>query len=242
MPHLLQSTCQFAIGLSLAFLSLGISLRAQTQVSVPPRPPIVLDSMEVAKLVVDRTLPKYPPVAKVNYLQGRVSVEASVSAEGKVVREHVTGGNPILAASALEAIRQWRFRPLMTPGGPAGFVTPFKVEFSLRAPLSRQLPPNPEKALPRGAVPPRLLTKSALSSTATIVHARVLVDAEGKAIDYECFCGPVAHNEEVRQLIMGLSFRPAQWGNTPVPGYAEIDLPFAEKPSQETANAFVGNE
>jgi TonB family protein len=42
-------------------------------------------------------------------LSGKVRVEVTVSPDGRVKGTRVIGGNPLLAAAALDAIRMWRY-------------------------------------------------------------------------------------------------------------------------------------
>ena len=59
--------------------------------------------------VKSKVLPDYPPIARQLSLQGKVRIETTVSADGRVTNTKVVGGNPVLANAAVDAIKKWRF-------------------------------------------------------------------------------------------------------------------------------------
>jgi len=67
---------------------------------------------EIAKRKVKtKVLPVYPPLARQTGITGRVKIEATISAEGKVTATKVVGGSPVLVDSAVDALKKWRFEP-----------------------------------------------------------------------------------------------------------------------------------
>lgn len=67
----------------------------------------------------------YPDLAKRMYVSGKVKLEVVVSAEGKVRLSRILGGHPLLAKSAQEAVKEWKFEP-------AGAESTVLVEFTFR--------------------------------------------------------------------------------------------------------------
>jgi TonB family protein len=55
--------------------------------------------------------PVYPELARKMLIRGIVKVEVVVAPSGKAKSTHVTGGNPVLAQAALDAIEKWRWAP-----------------------------------------------------------------------------------------------------------------------------------
>jgi len=55
--------------------------------------------------------PVYPQLARVAHIQGDVVLSAVIDKKGRVKRLHVVSGHPILAKSAMDAVKQWRYRP-----------------------------------------------------------------------------------------------------------------------------------
>ncbi|HMV51532.1 MAG TPA: energy transducer TonB, partial [Blastocatellia bacterium] len=66
--------------------------------------------------------PAYPPVAKAAKASGQVQVQITISEEGKVVEASAISGHPLLRDAAVEAARQWVFKPVELSG------TPVKVQ------------------------------------------------------------------------------------------------------------------
>ena len=61
--------------------------------------------------VVNRVTPQYPSMARNMNIRGSVKVEAVVTPNGVVKSVEVKGGHPLLAQSAQNAIREWKFEP-----------------------------------------------------------------------------------------------------------------------------------
>ena len=62
-----------------------------------------------ARLVRTKVQPNYPEIARRAHLEGVVKLELVVAPNGAVRKATVLGGNPLLAESALDAVRQWRY-------------------------------------------------------------------------------------------------------------------------------------
>jgi protein TonB len=84
-----------------------------------------------AAAIVSQTKPQYPPQARANNVQGDVMLHAIVNKEGKISEVQVLSGDDLLAQSALEAVRQWRYKPMLVDGEPAEVDTTIIVTFSL---------------------------------------------------------------------------------------------------------------
>ena len=66
---------------------------------------------ETARKITKRVEPVYPPIAKQARLTGTVRLVFDVTAEGAVKNVRTTGGNPVLASAAEEAVRLWKYEP-----------------------------------------------------------------------------------------------------------------------------------
>jgi TonB family protein len=60
--------------------------------------------------VVRREEPEYPPIAAKMNLHGVVKLKIWISPEGKVRRLEYIGGHPLLAESALRAVKTWKYQ------------------------------------------------------------------------------------------------------------------------------------
>jgi TonB family protein len=56
-----------------------------------------------------RVTPEYPDLARQMNVTGKVKIEATIAADGRVTATHVVGGSPLLVNAALDALKKWRF-------------------------------------------------------------------------------------------------------------------------------------
>jgi len=99
----------------------------KNDVTVQPQAHLPADLME--KLVIHRVDPEYPAVARQGKLQGVIVLDVIVGRDGTVVDEHALNGPEILAQSAMDAMRWWRFKPYRVDGQAVVVETTVAVEF-----------------------------------------------------------------------------------------------------------------
>ena len=73
----------------------------------------------------------YPPDALRNQLRGTVVIEATISAEGRVIDAVVKRSIPGLDQAALDAVRQWEYEPARMNGAPIAVIMTVTVAFSI---------------------------------------------------------------------------------------------------------------
>lgn len=76
--------------------------------------------------------PRYPDEAKHARVTGTVMVRVVVSTAGDVVSFQVLGGPPMLSGSATDAIRTWKFNPLLWKGVPVEVESKVVIHYDLR--------------------------------------------------------------------------------------------------------------
>ena len=76
--------------------------------------------------------PVYPDLARIMRISGQVRLEAIIAKNGKIENLQVLSGHPLLVRAALEAVRQWVYRPTLLNGDPVEVVTLIDVNFGLR--------------------------------------------------------------------------------------------------------------
>ena len=223
-----------------SWLAAGVLVLAATawSQSAAPLKTEVLSARESSRLLFNQVKPDYPAVARTNYIEGQVQVELLVGPDGHVRKAHVLHGNAILAASALQAIHHWMYRPFLTGRGPTPFCTQVKVVFDLKLrSIDREhFPATPELDLQRRVTPPTALDRPA-GSTGPSVRLHVLVGDDGRAMDSSLVSGPPALFETAQASVAQWRFQPARWGNMPVPWYLDIDVPLADDESTAASSA-----
>jgi protein TonB len=107
---------------------------SSTPVAVPKvaTPQRVRVSLGVSQgLLVKRVQPNYPPLARQARIQGTVLLQAEISKDGTIENLRLIQGHPMLAPAAIEAVKQWRYRPYMLNGEPVAVETQVQVNFTL---------------------------------------------------------------------------------------------------------------
>jgi TonB family protein len=108
----------------------------------PPRPRTVSanDGAEGLRIlgavswgdVISKAQPRYPTSAKKFNISGPVDVQVTISDEGRVIKAKAISGHPLLQAAAVEAARQWVFRPATLKG--VAVETQIVLTFVFKAP------------------------------------------------------------------------------------------------------------
>ena len=104
-----------------------------TNVAVPKAMPGTLQvSQGVSQgLLVKKIAPTYPPPALQLRKQGAVELLATVSKEGTITKVKVLSGDSILARAAVDAVRQWKYRPFLLNAEPVQIETQITINFKL---------------------------------------------------------------------------------------------------------------
>jgi TonB family protein len=87
-------------------------------------------NVQQAKLLA-KVNPAYPAEAKAQGIEGVVRLQAILGKDGKVEQLTVLEGPPVLAAAALEAVRQWQYQTTLLNGDPVEVVTEIDCNFTL---------------------------------------------------------------------------------------------------------------
>ena len=82
-------------------------------------------------LLTRKVQPNYPPLAKTARIQGDVVLNAVISKTGSIENLRVMSGHPMLVTSALDAVKQWKYRPYILNGEPVEVETTITVKFTL---------------------------------------------------------------------------------------------------------------
>jgi protein TonB len=107
----------------------GLMASASSSVPRPSLATVRISQGVSQGLLIKRVQPKYPPAALAVRAQGAVQIEATINKEGNVTNLKVLSGDPVLARAALEAVRQWRYKPYYLDGDPVEIQTQITVNF-----------------------------------------------------------------------------------------------------------------
>ena len=102
---------------------------------VIPKPPTPTHPIKISHWtegnVVYRLQPVYPPLAREVRIQGVVVLRAVISRAGTIENLTVVNGHPMLVRAAMDAVRQWRYRPYLLNDEPVAIETEITVNFVL---------------------------------------------------------------------------------------------------------------
>jgi protein TonB len=107
---------------------------SSTPVAVPKvaTPQRVRVSQGVSQgLLVRRVQPNYPPLARQARIQGTVVLRAVISKDGSIEGLTLVSGHPMLAPAAIDAVKQWKYKPYLLNGEPVEVDTEVLVNFTL---------------------------------------------------------------------------------------------------------------
>lgn len=109
---------------------------SSTPVAVPkvatPTPTKIRVSQGVAQgNLLHEVKPMYPQIAKAARVSGSVVLQATISKDGTIQGLKVVSGHPMLVSAAVEAVKQWRYKPYMLNGEPVEVETQITVNFTL---------------------------------------------------------------------------------------------------------------
>lgn len=107
----------------------------QTATTVVPKvatPQRVRVSQGVSEgLLVHQVKPSYPPLARQARIQGSVVLQAAIGKDGSIQNLRLVSGHPMLAPAAIDAVKQWKYRPYFLNGEPVEVDTQITVNFTL---------------------------------------------------------------------------------------------------------------
>lgn len=81
--------------------------------------------------LIHRVQPVYPYPAKMAHVQGAVVLSAIINKAGSIENLQVLSGHPLLVGAAVDAVRQWRYRPYILNTEPIEVETQITVKFTL---------------------------------------------------------------------------------------------------------------
>jgi len=96
-----------------------------------PRKPVKIGSGAADGLLVKKIPPSYPLEAKLVRLEGTVVLHAVIDRTGEVSEVNALSGPPLLESAALDAVKQWKYKPYLLNGEPVEIQTQITVNFKL---------------------------------------------------------------------------------------------------------------
>ena len=108
----------------------SVPVLAKSPVPTPVKRMRIASRVAEANLIHDVT-PQYPPEAGRARIEGTVVLMAVIGTDGSVKDVRVESGLPILAQAAIDAVKQWRYKPYMVDGEPVEVDSRITINFTL---------------------------------------------------------------------------------------------------------------
>lgn len=112
----------------IAVVLVAVSIYASAQSSTAKDQPVALSLIESVQ-------PVYPEDARQQRIQGVVSLHALIGIDGSIKQLTVLSGPTSLRQAALDAVHQWRYRPVLKNSKPVAVATTINVNFALTSPM-----------------------------------------------------------------------------------------------------------
>jgi periplasmic protein TonB len=111
-------------------LALATPVISAVPLSAPPKPVASSQSEQRSGgVLIHKVMPTYPQMALRHQYSGQVMLVTSVSPDGHVAKVRVVSGDPLLVQAAVDAVRQWRYTPLLINGRASESEVPVTVNF-----------------------------------------------------------------------------------------------------------------
>ncbi len=98
--------------------------------AAPAAPLRVVSDVQAAKLI-KKVIPVYPALARQARVSGTVQLLGIIAKDGTIQQLQVVSGHPLLVKAALDAVRQWIYRPTLLNGQAVEVIAPIDVIFTL---------------------------------------------------------------------------------------------------------------
>lgn len=176
---------------------------------IPPAPPA--DSTKLEPIQIKKAA--YPYEAREQKLQGEVVVRILVSETGDVETAEIVSGDPVLAKSALNAVKKWKFKPFIKNGKPVKVSTKLPFDFAFSENISDEKVPTDTTAAVKRVrisagvsggllvhrVQPVYPPEARQAHVQGTVVLRAIINKEGKIANLQLVSGP----KELAQAAIG---------------------------------------
>jgi len=233
--------------LVLACCLAGCMAAAQEQTPAPvDLPPETVQSQYLVK----RVAPIYPPLARQARIQGTVMLRIIISKSGEVRQLQLISGHPMLAPAAIDAVRQWKYKPYEVDGEPVEVATNVQVNFTIADNPPADEQSKAEQTTPATATPPRRIRVSQGVSSGLLEHKvppkypreareqniqgsvnlRVNIDTHGNVYKLEIVSGDPTLAPSAIDAVRQWKYRPFLLNGEPIEMETQVQVQFTLSP------------
>jgi len=119
-----------------------------SQSNAPTTGPVRVPGNVASAMLIHQVTPVYPAAAKEQHVEGVVQLHAIIGKDGTLQNLTYVSGPPILMSSAMEAVKQWQYKPTLLNGEPVEVDTTISVLYTLGGKTPKDVmesapPPSP---------------------------------------------------------------------------------------------------
>ena len=114
----------------------GSSAPPPNLVGAGDEPKPVLQTLHISQgvsqgLLIKKVQPVYPRNALTMHMEGAVELTATISKTGAITAVKVISGEQLLTKAAVDAVKQWKYKPYLLNGEPVEIQTQVTINFKL---------------------------------------------------------------------------------------------------------------
>ena len=131
---LVGASAVLGVGISASAMAVAVHLHpaaAADNSGSKAQKPLSVSPEIMARNLVSKAVPIYPPAAKKAKIQGTVVLNAVIDKDGNVENVRAISGPQELQQSAIDAVRQWKYKPYLLNGDPVELETTINIIYSL---------------------------------------------------------------------------------------------------------------
>ena len=119
------------LGVAAATSAVALSVGVDEKAGAGKDAPASVPAEKMQDNLIKKVAPVYPPEAKTARIQGKVILEAVIGKTGHVENLKIVSGPAELQQSAMDAVRQWVYKPYLMKGNPVEVITKITVNYTL---------------------------------------------------------------------------------------------------------------
>jgi TonB family protein len=201
----------------------------------------------IPTFLVRKVAPVYPPLARQARIQGTVVLSIVINKNGEVRDLQLVSGHPMLSPAAIEAVKQWRYRPYISDDKPVEVETVVRVSFKMAdgpefsTPARSQPDSGPPGGVPRlvrvaagimqglleHKVDPEYPADAKQKHLEGVVLLNVDVDDEGNVGRVELVSGHPMLAPAAMDAVLEWKYRPFVLNGTAAPVETTVEVKFA---------------
>ncbi len=189
--------------------------------------PVHVNEFLEANNLIYKKEPEYPPLAKVTHVQGTVKFKAVIGKDGTVESLKLISGHPLLVKAAMDAAKEWRYRPPVMKGEPVEIETEIEVDFSLPSGQIYGVGLGVTAPRPYDTREPPYTTEARLAKVHGTVVLSIVVGADGLVSDVRV-TRPLDKglDEQAVETVKTWKFHPALRNGKPVAVRVIVEVSF----------------